>query len=269
MRLRSGGKITPTAAARNISFELAHHADLPDTLCITRSKKRGCIGLPDKLERQLAIATRVVENILKECRVLKYLAAPLGGVMVLCSVSAQAQSTLDKYLKKSTEGSASVKNQADAAGVNKVYKDPNGFWRLDDTRATGGFCAITYYSSAYYAGYVGPAVGNPDSFILFSGPTIPSIQKETKKKMTLTTGDGEVQTVQAFHAPNTQSKQSGIILFRLTDIQAAMDGISDVENLNVMMDKKQAFAIKWKGGHTARKAMQGCLSGGAGKAAAK
>lgn len=187
----------------------------------------------------------------------------------LLSVSAQAQSTLDKYLKESTEGNGSVRNQADVAGVNKVYKDPNGFWRLDDTRAGGGFCAITYYASSYYAGYIGPTAGHPDSFILFSGPTIPPIQKETRKKMTLTTADGEVQTVQASHAPNTQSKQSGIILFRLTDIQAAMDGMSDVENLNVVMDKKQAFMIKWKGGHTARKAMQVCLSGGKEKASAK
>jgi hypothetical protein len=189
--------------------------------------------------------------------------------LALIATPAQAQSSLDKYLKKSTEGSATVKNQADVQGINKVYKDPDGYWRLDDTRASGGFCAITYYSSAYYAGYVGPAVSNPDSFILFSGPTIPSIQKETKKRMTLTSADGESQTVLAFHAPNPRSKQSGIILFRLTDIQAAMDGISDVENLNVVMDKKQVFALKWKGGHTARKAMQGCLTGGADKAVVK
>jgi|GEM_PF-3013685 hypothetical protein len=189
--------------------------------------------------------------------------------LALISSSAHAQSTLDKYLKKSTTGTASTANQADAKGVNKVYKDAEGFWRLDDTRAGGGFCAITYYSSATYAGYVGPVVGNPDSFILFSSASIPAIKKETKKKMTLTTADGESQSVLAYHAPNTQSKQSGIILFRLTDIQAAMDGMSDVENLNVVMDKKQVFAIKWKGGHTARKAMQGCLSTNSTKGAAK
>jgi hypothetical protein len=201
--------------------------------------------------------------------VTKFMTLPFVSALVLFAGSAQAQSTLDKYLKKSTEDTGSARNQANVAGINKVYKGPDGFWRLDDTRASGGFCAITYYASAYYAGYVGPAVGTPDSFILFSGPTIPPIKKETRKKMTLTTADGEVQAVQAFHAPNSQSKQSGIILFRLTDIQAAMDGMSDVENLNVVMDKKQAFAIKWKGGHTARKAMQHCLSGGVDKAAAK
>lgn len=194
---------------------------------------------------------------------------PLLVGLALISGSAHAQSTLDKYLKKSTEGSASNKNQADVSGVNKVYKDAEGFWRLDDTRAGGGFCAITYYSSAYYTGYVGPTVGNPESFILFSGPTVPPIKKETKKKMTLTTSDGEVQTVQAFHAPNAESKQSGIILFRLTDINAAMNGISDIENLNVVMDKKQAFAIKWKGGHTARAAMQKCLGASTQKTGAK
>ncbi len=193
---------------------------------------------------------------------------PLLLSLALISGSAQAQSTLDKYLKKSTEGSASNKNQADVSGVNKVYKDAEGFWRLDDTRAGGGFCAITYYSSAYFAGYIGPAAGKPESFILFSGPTIPPVQKEAKKKMTLTTGDGEVQAVQAFHAPDPQSKQSGIILFKLTDINAAMAGMNEVENLNVVMDKKQVFAIKWKGGHIARAAMQKCL-GSTPKAGAK
>jgi hypothetical protein len=185
---------------------------------------------------------------------------PLLASLALISGSAQAQSTLDKYLKKSTENSASKTNQAEVSDINKVYKDNGGFWRLDDTRAGGGFCAITYYSSAYYTGYVGPTVGKPDSFILFSGPTIPPAKKEAKKKMTLTTGDGEVQTVQAFHAPNAQSKESGIILFKLTDINGAMNAMSDVEDLNIIMDKKQVFAIKWKGGHTARVAMQKCLA---------
>jgi hypothetical protein len=77
--------------------------------------------------------------------------------------------------------------------------------------------------------------------------------------MSLTTADGSVQSVSAFHAPNPQSKESGIILFRLTNIQAAIADMSDVENLNVVMDKKQVFAIKWEGGFTARASMQKCL----------
>lgn len=177
----------------------------------------------------------------------------LAGIL---AGSAQAQSTLDKYLKKSGQGAGAAKAEADPA---VIFKSAEGYWRLDDSRSTGGFCAVTYVSANYFAGYVGPVVGNPDSFILFSGPTIPPIQKEKKKKMSLTTADGSVQSVTAFHAPNPQSKESGIILFRLTDIQAAIADISDVENLNVVMDKKQVFAIQWKGGFTARASMQKCL----------
>jgi hypothetical protein len=77
--------------------------------------------------------------------------------------------------------------------------------------------------------------------------------------MALTTADGVVQSVLAFHAPNAQSKNSGVILFRLTDIKAAMAEMSDVENLNVVLDKKQVFAIKWNGGRSAQQAMQTCL----------
>lgn len=170
-----------------------------------------------------------------------------------------AQSTLDKYLKKSAPSASASKSQTDPSGDNIIFKGPEGYWRIDDTRSAGGFCALTYFSAPNFAGYVGPVVGNQDSFILFSGPTIPPIEKEKKKKMALTTADGKAQSVLAFHAPNNQSKNSGIILFRLTDIQAAISDMSDVENLNVVMDKKHIFAINWQGGLAAQKAMQRCL----------
>ncbi len=175
----------------------------------------------------------------------------------LLAGTAQAQSTLDKYLKKNSQGASAVKAQSDPA---VIFKGTEGYWRLDDTRSTGGFCAVTYFAASYFAGYVGPVVGNPDSFILFSGPTIPPIKKEAKKRMTLTSADGESQSVLAYHAPHPQSKKAGIILFRLTDIQAAIAGMNDVENLNVVMDKKQVFAIQWKGGLTAGSSMQKCLN---------
>jgi hypothetical protein len=174
--------------------------------------------------------------------------------------SAQAQSTLDKYLKKNGQDAGAAKVQSDPA---VIFKGAEGYWRMDDTRSTGGFCALTFFSASSFAGYVGPAAGNPDSFILFSGPTIPPIQKEKKKKMSLTTADGSVQSVTAFHVPNPHSKESGIILFRLTDIQAAISDMSDVENLNVVMESNQVFAIKWKGGLTARTSMQECLGNNA------
>lgn len=196
-----------------------------------------------------------------------YLAISVG--LGLIGAQASAQSTLDKYLKKSTESSSSNKSKTDEAGVNKVYKGSGGYWRLDDTRATGGFCAITFYAAPYYAGYVGPVGTNTESFIVFSGPTIPTIKKEKRKKMTLTTAEGEVQTVQAVHMPNSGPQGGAIILFRLTDIQAAMDGISDVENVAVVMDKKQVFSIKWQGGHIARATMQKCLGTQTQKAGAK
>ena len=178
----------------------------------------------------------------------------------LLSGPARAQSTLDKYLKKSTPSASAVDRQSDPSGASIIFKGPEGYWRLDNTRSTGGFCAVTYYDGTSFAGYVGPTIGNTDAFILFSGPTIPAIQKEKKKKMALTTADGKVQSVLAFHAPNAQAKNSGIILFRLTDIQAAMSDISDVENLNVVMDMKQVFVITWKGGDAARQGMQTCLN---------
>ena len=182
--------------------------------------------------------------------------------MYFFSGAGYAQSALDKYLGKSAEVITSApKSKSDDGGINKVYKGPNGYWRLDDTRLAGGFCAINYAAASHSAGYVGPVGNSTESFIVFNGPTIPPASKEVRKRVTLTTGDGEVQTVDAFHAPNSSQDGGAIIVFRLSNIQAAMDGLSDVENLNVVMDQKQVFALKWHGGHTARKAMQACLGG--------
>jgi hypothetical protein len=182
---------------------------------------------------------------------------PLLLSLALISGSAQAQSALDKYLKKNTE-SGSGKSNAEEAGINKVFKSPEGYWRLDDSRATGGFCAITYVTPAYLAGYLGPVGNTTDAFMVFNGPTIPAIKKEKRKQMTITGADGLSQTTQAVHAPN--SKDMGAIYFRLTGIQAAMDEMSDVEHVTIGMDKKQVFSLKWKGGHTARAALNKCLA---------
>lgn len=183
-----------------------------------------------------------------------------GLCLSLLASPANAQSVLDKYLKKSTQGNTAQAGGAGEAAIKKVFEGTTGYWRLDDSRSTGGFCAVTYYASPYYAGYVGPVGGTQDSFILFSGPTIPPIKKGKNKKMTLTTADGVAQTVPAFHAPNPEQDAGGLVIFKLTDIQAAMDEMSDVEHLTIGLKKKQVFSIKWEGGHIARAAMQQCLT---------
>ncbi len=179
--------------------------------------------------------------------------------LALVSGPAHAQSALDKYLKKNTD-SASGKSNAEEAGVNKVFKSPEGYWRLDDSRATGGFCAMTYVTAAYFAGFLGGMADPKDAFMIFDGPTIPPIKKEKRKQMTITGADGLSQTTQAIHAPSATNKEMGSIVFRLTGIQAALDELSDVEHVTIGMDKKQVFSMKWKGGHTARAAMQKCLA---------
>ena len=141
-----------------------------------------------------------------------------------------------------------------------LYKDAEGAWHLSDTRANQGGCAVAYTTGTDFAAYIGPVAGHSEAFIMFGGSSIPPIAKETQKRMTLTTSDGQEQSVLAFHAPNPQSKKSGLILFKLTDIKAAMDEISDIENLKIAIDNKAAFAMKWRGGFIARKAMNACLA---------
>lgn len=174
---------------------------------------------------------------------------------------AKAESTLDKYLKKNTE----TKSSAGGGASKKVHENSDGYWKLDDTRASGGFCAITYVSTGKSsAGYVGPSASSPDAYIVFVGASIAPIKDVVRKKMTLTTGsDGQASSVQAFHGPNPQKPESGIISFRMTSIREAVDLMADVEEVGVVLDEKKVFSLQWKGGHTARKAMQACLGGSA------
>ena len=188
-----------------------------------------------------------------------HLVLTLSLGMAAISGSAHAQSSLDKYLKKNTE-SSSGKSNVDEPGINKVYKSPEGYWQLHDNRATGGFCSITYFTPAYYAGFFGPSGNSKVAFMVLDGPTIPAIKKEKKKPMTITDADGMVQPTKGVHAPSNSHKEIGSIVFQLSSIEAAMDELKDVEHVTVVMDKKQVFSIKWKGGHTARAAMQKCLA---------
>lgn len=182
------------------------------------------------------------------------------GLLLAAALPAHAQSTLDKYLKKNT-ASDSSSSAASEAGINKVYSGTGGFWRIDDNRSTGGACSITWTAKPYNAGYLGPVSAGGEAFIVLDGPTIPAVKSGKKRKMTLTTADGTTQTVDAFHAPNTAKKDSGIIFFRLTDIGAAMADMGDTETLTIAIDGNQVFSTSWQGGHTARAAMRGCLSG--------
>ena len=186
--------------------------------------------------------------------------------VALASPAAHAQSTLDKYLKRSTQGDASTTT----GNAKKVFEGSSGFWRVDDNRAAGGSCSVTYEAGPNKAGYVAPTSGSDAAFIVFSGPAIPPTKAGRNRKMMLyTSSNGETQAVEAFHAPNTAENGGGIIFFRLTDIEAAMADISDAEDIVVSLDKAEIFAIAWQGGHKARAAMQECLRASPPAASAK
>jgi hypothetical protein len=184
----------------------------------------------------------------------------LSFCLSLFAVSVQAESTLDKYMKKNTEDNTSAKSQMEVAGINKVFKSTEGYWRLDDTRPTGGSCSITYVAGSYHAGFVGPSAESPDAITVFIGPSIPAAKKAIRKKMTMVSpSDGKSASVFALHGPNGQNKDSGIITFRINNIHEAMQQFTDTGEVAVVMDDKKAFSINWKGGHIARNAMQKCL----------
>jgi hypothetical protein len=158
---------------------------------------------------------------------------------------------------------------ADEPEINKVFKSPEGYWMLDDNRATGGFCAITYVTPAYLAGLWGGGADPKDTFWIFNGPTIPGTKTEKRRQMTITGADGLAQTTQAIHAPDPVHKEMGTIIFRMASIQSAIDGMTDLEHVTIVMDKKQVFSMKWKGGYKARAAMQKCVGANARAAGAE
>lgn len=183
-----------------------------------------------------------------------FLSLGLGSL----AASVNAESTLDKYLKKGTAGSSTISNQADVAGVNKVYKDAEGYWYLDDNRAFGGACSITYVASHSTAAYVGPTAASSASLVVLSGPHIPEIKEAKPRKVSMIGKDGVAAIVPVIHAPNVALKQAPLIIANI-DLKASLAAMEDVDVTEIVMDKKQVFAIRWQGGHIARAAMQKCL----------
>jgi hypothetical protein len=184
----------------------------------------------------------------------------LGTVLALacCIGSALAQSALDRQLSRSL-GADTAKSDAKVEGVNKVHATAAGYWRLDGQASKSGEpCSITYISQRSSAGYVAPERGSNESFLLLSGPSIPPADSPTRKKMKLFARGSDVQEVQAMHIPNRP--ESGAIVFKFTDLKAALDDMSDTENLRIGLDNKEVFSINWDGGHKAREAMRACLA---------
>ena len=193
-----------------------------------------------------------------------FLSLGLGSL----AASVNAESTLDKYLKKGTAGSTTIRNQADVAGVNKVYKGAEGYWYLDDNRASGGACAITYVATHSTVAYVGPTAASTASLFVLSGPHIPPIQKANPRKVSMIGKDGVAAVVPVIHAPNEALKEAPLIIVNI-DLKASLAAMEDVDVTEIVMDKKQVFAIKWQGGLIARAAMQKCLDSKPQQGAAK
>lgn len=128
----------------------------------------------------------------------------------LAAPAAHAQSTLDKYQARNTQSDAAGA-QTTIAGVKKVFESADGYWRVDDNRAAGGSCSVTYVAGSNTAGYVAPTSGSEVALIVLSGPDIPPMKAVKNKAMTLyAASNGATQAVEAFHAPNTAEKGSGI-----------------------------------------------------------
>lgn len=177
--------------------------------------------------------------------------------LAACAGGACAQSALDKHLNRSL-GEDAAKNEQKVEGVNKVHATAAGYWRLDGQGGKSAEpCAITYVRQWYSAGYVAPQPGSDESFFVLSGPSIPPVDSPTRKKMKLFARGSDVQEVQAMHIPNR--KEAGAIVFKLTDLKEALNGMSDVENLRIGLDNKDVFSMSWDGGHKAREAMRKCL----------
>jgi hypothetical protein len=178
--------------------------------------------------------------------------------LTLCACASSAQSALDRHLNRSL-GEDATKNEQKVEGVNKVHATAAGYWRLDGQASKSGEpCSITYVRQWYSAGYVAPLAGSNESFFVLSGPSIPPVDSPTRKKMKLFARGSDVQEVQAMHIPNR--KEAGAIVFKLTDLKEALNGMSDVENLRIGLDNKDVFSMSWDGGHKAREAMRSCLA---------
>lgn len=159
--------------------------------------------------------------------------------------------------------------QQNAAERERLTKDPryqrytNGAWdiiKADKSAGDGQHCVALFTKGQAIVSLVGPNPAYNGTLMIFSGPDVPRPKAVEKASFTLSQLGMEPQTVTAFSYVNS-AQSWGSIAFAVPSVQAAIDGIDDVQKIEVAKSGKVVFKTDWSKGHAARDKWRSCMQG--------
>lgn len=185
------------------------------------------------------------------------LAAGLGLLALLAAVPAQSQ---DAEMAKALRALA-ITPKGGAAAVQPGWNVPSDGSNRDAP------CLMSYRDGLNLVGYIAPTKGWNKGYFVVSGPSVPYADRPTDHRVALVTDGTSNQTVKAIRWPLDPERNQFAFLFELIDFDAALEVMSDEENLAVLEMRETQFNFRqslfsgsWTGGHAARDKLRACLA---------
>ncbi|MBL8270285.1 hypothetical protein [Steroidobacter sp.] len=168
-------------------------------------------------------------------------------------------SAADKEAEWSLEGEGSIDLLGGSDNSTAFHESEEGAWALYQG-SEGKSCGILFKSpsggqNTLFA-YFLPIPKEPHALLFLSGPTVPAPGSLEQKKFTLLTKDSPAQTVTAF---NSSRQGSGMVVFYMPDIDAAMKEMNDADAVEVKLGGKSIYKLSYDGGFKARDKMLECI----------
>lgn len=121
-------------------------------------------------------------------------------------------------------------------------------------------CTVSYWTLDGNVTMSTLGSGNDLAILSYRGETIPTPEKPTLKKFSLTQS-GKTQTVPAYISTIKQgNRQMGMVSFAVQSGNILVNAIKDVQDYSISDDGKTIFSGQWHDGLRARDALAKCLA---------
>jgi hypothetical protein len=158
---------------------------------------------------------------------------------------------------------------ANAAEVDKIANDPkfqryhNGGWdhfQAEGDAKPGEYCAALYWKGDGLVQISGPGGDFRGAMITFWGPDIPKPKDFARVRVTLKQTGDPAQTVEAFNYL-VPDHAFGALALAVPSIEAALAGMTDVLDFELLIAGKTVAKVGWTGGLAARDELARCVKG--------
>jgi hypothetical protein len=150
----------------------------------------------------------------------------------------------------------------------RQLKDPrykayiNGAWSYfqdDHSKKPGEFCAAFFAREQGFVMLSGPGTGYDGAMLTFWGMNVPKPKSTRKIKVTLKQTGEKPQTVTAFNY-YTAAHGMGAISLAVPTIDAALAGILDKHDFELLVSGKSVAKVKWHSGLAMKKKLAACVA---------